>query len=84
MTERRDGTWLVRGGAVCFVAGLVFAAVVFFPFLFGVRNAPAVLALGTMLAPIGFATAIAGLYRQARVAQRALLAAADRPRVAGT
>jgi hypothetical protein len=84
VAESRDGTWLVRGGAACFFVGLVFAAVVFFPFLVGVRNAPAALALGTMLAPIGFAAAIAGLYRQARAAQRALLAAAERPTEPGT
>lgn len=76
MTERQPGTWLVRGGAAAFVVGIGFAALVFFPFLFGVRNAPAALALGTMLAPIGFAAAIAGLYRQARQAQRAILRAA--------
>jgi hypothetical protein len=78
VTERRDGTVLVRAGAAAFVAGLAFAAVVFFPFLFGVRNAPAALALGTMLAPIGFALAGAGLFRQARAAQRELLDAARR------
>lgn len=67
---------LVRAGAGCFVAGLIFAAIVFFPFLFGVRNAPAVLAVCTMLTPIGFGMAIVGLYRQARAAQRAVLDAA--------
>jgi hypothetical protein len=71
---------LVRVGAGCFVAGLIFAAIVFLPFLFGVRNAPAGLALGTMLAPIGFALAIAGLFRQARAAQRAVLDAASQDR----
>jgi hypothetical protein len=77
MAERQPGTWLVGGGAAAFVVGMVFAGIVFFPFLFGVRNAPAVLALGTMLAPIGFAAAGAGLYRQARAAQRAILRAAS-------
>lgn len=76
MRTRPDGTVLVKAGAACFVAGLLFAAVVFLPFLFGVRNAPAALALGTMLAPIGFALAGAGLFRQARSAQRAVLDAA--------
>ena len=73
MAARGDGTWLVRGGTACFVAGLIFAAIVFFPFLAGVRNAPAALALGAMLAPIGFAMAILGLFRQARAAQRTIL-----------
>jgi len=71
---------LVRVGAGCFVAGLIFAAIVFFPFLFGVRNAPVALAVGTMLAPIGFGLAIVGLFRQARAAQREVLDAADRDR----
>jgi len=77
---RRDGTLLVRAGAAAFVTGLVFAAIVFVPFLVGVKNPPAALALGTMLAPIGFALAGVGLYRQARAAQRAVLdAARQRP-----
>ena len=79
MSGREAGTLLVRVGAGAFLVGLIFAAIVFFPFLFGVRNAPAWLALGTMLAPIGFAMALTGLFRQARVAQRAVLDAARRP-----
>lgn len=74
---QRQGSWLFKAGAACFGVGVVFILATFVPFLAGlVENAPVLLALATMLAPLGFAAVLVGLLRQARAAQRAVLAAA--------
>jgi tellurite resistance protein TehA-like permease len=68
------GRWLLRGGTACFLAGLVFVGVVFLPFFAGSPAQPALAAVGTMLAPVGFVLILLGLVRQARANNRAVRA----------
>lgn len=65
----------MRAGAVCFVAGMVFVGIVFLPFFAGSSAQPALAAVGTMLAPLGFVLVLAGVVRQARANNRAARAA---------
>ena len=71
MTVDRVSTWLLRSGAALFGAGLVFAALTFFPFLLGRDNAPLAVAVATMLCPLGFGVALLALVRDAALARRA-------------
>ena len=75
--HRTAGRWLLRVGAVCFVVGMVFVGIVFLPFFAGSSAQPALTAVGTMLAPVGFVLVLAGLGRQARATNRAVRAALE-------
>jgi tellurite resistance protein TehA-like permease len=71
----RAGRWLLRIGSVLFVIGLAFVVVVFAVFFAGNDHQPAAPAVATMLAPLGFALVLIGLFRQARAGNRARRAA---------
>lgn len=65
---------MLRVGAACFLAGIVFVGIVFLPFFAGSSAQPVVAAVGTMLGPVGFAFILLGLFRQARANNRAVRA----------
>jgi predicted MFS family arabinose efflux permease len=67
----RAGRWLLRIGGILFVIGLAFVLVVFVVFFAGDDHQPAWPAVSTMLAPLGFALVLIGLFRQTRAADRA-------------
>ncbi|WP_344652957.1 hypothetical protein [Cryptosporangium japonicum] len=74
----RPGRWLLRVGAACFLAGLVFVGIVFLPFFAGSSAQPALAAVGTMLGPVGFVLVLVGIVRQARANNRAAREALNR------
>jgi hypothetical protein len=59
------GDRLIAAGIACFVLGLIAIAVIFLPFVFrGNRESGLLWGLGSFLAVVGLALAMAGLYRQ--------------------
>jgi len=57
-------------GFVMFGIGLLFLLVTVLPYFFGSANRPLWLNLGSLLAPIGLAVAVAGAVRTGRAEQR--------------
>lgn len=66
----RPGDGLVRAGAVLFVLGTVATVVTLVPFLFDLTRLPTAFYLLSLLAPLGFGVALAGLLRSARARRR--------------
>ena len=59
------GDRLIAVGVGCFVLGLIAIAVIFLPFVFkGNRESGLLWGIGSFLAVVGLALAMAGLYRQ--------------------
>jgi hypothetical protein len=59
------GDRLIAVGIGCFALGLIAIAVIFLPFVFkGNRESGLLWGLGSFLAVVGLALAMAGLYRQ--------------------
>jgi uncharacterized membrane protein YhdT len=64
----------VRVGFILFAVGLVFLVVTILPYFWGSHDRPVWLNVGCMLAPIGFITAVTGVFRASRAEQRAAAA----------